>query len=69
MEEVHGERVSAWKSYSSCHFIEQIVKAFSNCFGLEKDGGVTTTTSRAMRRPPRPPLSAGRGGQINLFAS
>ncbi|KAG5035958.1 hypothetical protein AAZX31_04G200600 [Glycine max] len=72
MEEVQRERVSAWNSYSPCHFMEQVVKAFSNCLGLyttsTKDGGVTSTTSRAMRRPPKPPLSAGRT-QINLLSS
>ncbi|KAK7350838.1 hypothetical protein VNO77_09831 [Canavalia gladiata] len=70
--EVEREREVAWNSYSPCHFIEQVVKAFSKCLSLDPasgDGEVTATTSRALRRPPRPPLSAGRGGQINRSAS
>ncbi|KAK7317006.1 hypothetical protein RJT34_00878 [Clitoria ternatea] len=61
----------AWNSYAPCHFMEQVLKALSKCFGFgnDKDGEVTPTTSRAMRRPPRPPLSAGRGGQINISSS
>ncbi|KAJ1429761.1 Elicitor peptide [Sesbania bispinosa] len=75
---VQRERESAWKSYSACHFVEQAVKAFSKCLGLDPTtekteysldtpagAEVTSTTSRAFRRPPRPPLSVGRGAQIN----
>lgn len=78
---VQRERETAWDLYSPCHILEQVVKAFSKCLGLdstteraedppESDGEeVTCTTSRAMRRPPRPPLSAGRGGQLNFSSS
>ncbi|KAK7282406.1 hypothetical protein RIF29_11140 [Crotalaria pallida] len=60
--------------YSPCHFLEMIVKALSKCLCLdsgsdERGGEGTCTTSQAMRRPPRPPLSAGRGGQVNLISS
>ena len=78
--EVQRERESALDSYIPCHFLEQVVKTFAKCLGLdstteraedppEKDGEVTCTTSRALRRPPKPPLSAGRGGQVNLSSS
>ncbi|KAF1865188.1 hypothetical protein Lal_00004562 [Lupinus albus] len=58
--------------YSPCHFFEQVVKAFSKCLCLDAEDSPesgTRTTSQAMKRPPRPPLSAGRGGQINLISS
>jgi hypothetical protein len=58
MDTVHRERESA------CHFIEQVMKAFSKCLGLdptaekiqyrtiENDGEVTTSIiSRAFKRP------------------
>lgn len=68
---------------SACHFIEQVMKAFSKCLGLdpssaeniqyrvvENNGEVTSSIiSRAFKRPPKPPLSAGRGPQINLSSS
>lgn len=60
------ERESAWNAYSACNFIEQVVKAFSKCFGLDKAREVTPTISQALKRPPRPPLSV---GQINLLSS
>jgi hypothetical protein len=76
MDTVHRERESA------CHFIEQVMKAFSKCLGLdptaekiqyrtiENDGEVTSSIiSRAFKRPPKPPLSAGRGAQINISSS
>lgn len=73
MEEVQRERASSWNSYSPCHLIEIVARAFSKCMGLdptyEKDGGGTSTTSRAIKRPPRPPLSSGRGDQINRYSS
>ncbi|AES72728.1 hypothetical protein MtrunA17_Chr3g0129151 [Medicago truncatula] len=76
MDTVQRERDSA------CHFIEQVVKAFSKCLGLdptaekiqyrtiENDGEVTSSIiSRAFKRPPKPRLSAGRGAQINISSS
>lgn len=76
MERIQRERESA------CHFIEQVMKAFSKCLGLDptaekiqyrldNDGGEITSSiiSRAFKRPPKPRLSAGRGAQINVSSS
>lgn len=79
--EVKREREWAFNSYKPCYFIEQVLKALSKCLGLERteegassssssssggrDREVTSTASRGLKKPSRPPLSSGRGGQVN----
>ncbi|KAI4345184.1 hypothetical protein L6164_012332 [Bauhinia variegata] len=73
-EQLQRGRVPEYNPYRPCYFLEQMVEAISKCLGLEPAAAreenppaktADIITSRALRRPRRPPLTSGRGGQIN----
>lgn len=69
------ERERAFNSYKPCYFIEQFVKAISRCLGMdsaterEYGEGTRTTISQSLRKPSKPPVTKGPGGQVNVCAS
>ncbi|KAJ7956901.1 elicitor peptide 6-like [Quillaja saponaria] len=63
----------AYCIYSPCYFLERVAEAIYKCLGLdlttETEGeinrGRKSSRTFSFRKPPRPPLSHGKGGQIN----